>query len=195
MEEFAKSIYSFLYDPTAFSGSSTFLFNDEKNGGYLRVFGDENSLWEKMPDEEFRLRASIYWISQEFAAYLKAVRDLEEDPDARSSLERKWLLIYAASVVVKYIYKKNDNWKNQLRKLYRGNWALKQDDKQGEILLVIFNTAKAGVVQTYKNSKLYNKEFNHRNWMRSRNTPGDIKNILETLVLPMLPINVGDIPG
>ena len=193
MEEYSKAVYAFLYDPTAFSGSSTFLFNDDKTGGYLKVFGDGASVWEKMPEDEFRLRASIYWISQEFGLYLSVVRDKEEDPDARSALERKWLLVYSAGVVLKYIYKKNDSWKEQLRKLYRGEWSLNTNDKRGASLLRIFNIAKSGVVQSYKNSKHINPNFNHRNWMRSKNTPAEIKSFLENVVLPTQSIEIQDL--
>ena len=32
-----------------------FLFNDEHDGGYNKIFGDGEAKWEKMPEEEFRL--------------------------------------------------------------------------------------------------------------------------------------------
>jgi hypothetical protein len=88
MEEFAKSVYAFLFSPTDFSGASAFLFKDESpDDGYQRVFGDA----DKMPDDEFRFRAGIYWIAQEISSRIRDYREKLEDPDARAALERKWL--------------------------------------------------------------------------------------------------------
>src|SRR5262249_6746648 len=98
LEEFAKSVYTFLYDFVPFSGSTSFLYDDEINGGYNKVFGDGKSVWNEMPENEFRLRASIFWIAQEVTAHLKKTRPDEKDPDARAALERKWALLFAVSV-------------------------------------------------------------------------------------------------
>jgi hypothetical protein len=48
LEEFAKSVCAFLYDPTSFSGATAFLFDDEHDGGYNRIFGDGEAKWEKI---------------------------------------------------------------------------------------------------------------------------------------------------
>jgi hypothetical protein len=60
------------------------------------VFGDGAQVWERMPQDEFEFRAAMYWIAQECGAHLREARELEGDADARASLERKWLLVYAA---------------------------------------------------------------------------------------------------
>ena len=189
LEEFAKSVYAFLYDPTSFSGSSSFLFNTDKDGGYVRVFGDGSIIWEKMPDDEFKLRAGIYWLAQEFAQRLRNIRDKEEDSDSRAALERKWLLIYASSIIFKSCYP-NDDWTNQIRKLYKGEWSL-DDDKKGAVVLKIFDAAKGGVVMAYKNSKNFDPKFVHRNWMRSKDTPVLIADTLKNVILPTQRANIG----
>jgi len=185
LEEFAKSVYAFLYDPTAFSGSSSFLFTLEKNGGYISVFGDGTKLWEKMPEDEFKLRAAIYWIAQEFASRLKLIRDDEGSPDSRAALERKWLLVYAASVVFRLKYK--DEWKNKVRQLYKGDWRIEDAQKGGQIMR-IFDMAKAGLIMAYTNSKNNKVGFVHRNWMRSKDTPGEIAHTIETVIVPLMPL-------
>lgn len=193
LEEFAKSVYAFLYNPTEFSGSTSFLFNTDSSGGYTKVFGDGTNQWEKMPDDEYRLRAGIYWITQEFSIRLRKIREEEEDSDARMALERKWLLLYAAKEVFVYFYK-DDAWKNQIRKLYKADWNL-NDCKKGVILLKIFNAAKSGVITAYKNNKKFNKDtFVHRNWMRGKNTPTEIREMLRDTVLPNID-KIDDIPA
>jgi len=62
LEEFAKTIFAFLVDPVSFSGATSFLFDDQ-GGGYRAIFGDGSKIWETMPEEEFRLRAAIYWLT------------------------------------------------------------------------------------------------------------------------------------
>ena len=44
LEEFAKVVYSFLFDPISFSGSTSYLFDE--SGGYAKVFGDGTNVWD-----------------------------------------------------------------------------------------------------------------------------------------------------
>ena len=185
LEEFAKSVYAFLYDPTDFSGASSFLFSLDKNGGYTRVFGDGAKLWERIPDDEFKLRAGAYWLAQEFARHLKVDRSNEADPDTRAALERKWLLVYAAGCV----YREKDGepkWRERVRQLYRGDWRVDDDDGKGAAVLDVYKASKAAVITAYRNSKRHNRDFVHRNWMRAKDTPEGIMDALKTTVLPLL---------
>ena len=180
LEEFAKSVYAFLEDPVSFSGATAFLF-DDISGGYNRIFGDGQAKWEKMPDDEFRLRAAIYWLSKEFGSRIKDDREKEIDPDTRAALERKWVLMFATRKVLEFYYP-SGRWKEQLRRIYRGDWQLGVDVK-GKTLLRIYQDAKAGVVTAYKTSKKHESGFVHRNWMRSKDTPGRISEALTDIVL------------
>jgi hypothetical protein len=166
------------------------LFSADAEGGYAKIFGDGVKVWQRMPEEDFQLRAGIYWLSQEFASLLKVVRETEEDPDARAALERKWLLIYAASSVAKFHYKKD--WQAQIRKLHKGDWTI-SDDKKGAVVKKMFERAKMGLVLAYRNSKKSNPNFVHRNWMRGKGTPDEITDFLQT-VLPTLP-DLGNVSG
>jgi hypothetical protein len=188
MEEFAKSVYAFLYNPTEFTGSTSFLFDDSTAGGYSKVFGDGIHIWERIPTDEFELRAAAYWIAQDFGAFLREARENEGDADARAALERKWLLIFAAAKTLEYYYP-GDEFKAQVRKLHRGDWSVRstEDDKRNQILKRVFQSAKSGVTTAYKTSKLYSKNFEHRKWIRSKDTPNNIRDALITIVLPVQP--------
>lgn len=193
IEEFSKSVYAFLYDPTEFAGSSSFLFDDFKNGGYVKVFGDESTIWERMPDEEFEARAAMYWIAQEFGNFLRVAREQEKDADARAALERKWYLISATAAIFRYYHP--DTFKKELKKLHKGDWDLtSKEDKKSVALMRIFNAAKSGVVMAYKNSKTANpSNFEHRKWIRSKTTPSEIATVLHNVILPMS-AGLGEIP-
>ncbi|OQW59172.1 MAG: hypothetical protein A4S14_04020 [Proteobacteria bacterium SG_bin9] len=191
LEEFAKSLYAFLEDPVSFSGATAFLF-DDMAGGYNKIFGDGQAKWEKMPEDDFRLRAAIYWLSKEFGTRMKEDRMSESDPDTRAALERKWVLMFAARKVFEFYYP-NDKWKAELRKIFKGDWQLGVDAR-GRHLLRIYLDAKAGVVTAYKSSKKHEKGFVHRNWMRNKDTPGKITEVLNDIVLAVRE-PLGDIPS
>jgi hypothetical protein len=150
----------------------------------IPVFGDGKRIWERMPDDEFEMRAAMYWIAQEFGDKLRATREKTTDFDARAALERKWLLIYAAACCFKYFYE-GDAWKINLRNLYKGDWAVGGVDKKSPIIEKIFIASVAGVKMAYKNEKNNNKHFEHRRWIRSKETPARIKSVLNDVVLPM----------
>jgi hypothetical protein len=173
-----------LYVIISFSGATAFLF-DDVSGGYNRIFGDGEVKWEKMPDDEFRLRAAIYWLSKELGTHMREDRAGETDLVAKAALERKWVLMYATRKVFEH-YFPNGKRKDELRKTYKGDWTLGEDNK-GKLFLQIYKAAKAGVVTAYRNSKKHNPEFVHRNWMRSKETPGDIAEVLESIIFPTLP--------
>ena len=96
--------------------------------------------------------------------------------------------MFAFSSAAKFIY--GDVWANQISRLYKGDWRIGQV-KKGEVVLLVYNYAKSGVIMAYKNAKKYNKDFVHRNWMRGRGTPDEIK---EALTLYILPNAKGAIP-
>ena len=185
-------VYAFLEDPIAFSGSTSFLFDDSESGGYNYVFGDGTQKWEKMPEDAFKLRASIYWLGQVFGMRAKEDRENETDPDTRAALERKWVMIYAARKVLEH-YFPNGEWENHLRKAFRGEWKLGEGER-GKWFLRLYGEARAGVVMAYKNSRRVNPNFVHRNWMRNRETPKSISEILHEVVLTTKE-NIGPIPN
>jgi hypothetical protein len=192
-EEFAKTIFAFLVDPISFSGATSFLFDDQ-GGGYRSIFGDGTKIWETMPEDQFRLRSAIYWLSNKFTERMKSERPQEIDPDVRAAMERKWVLMFASRKVFEHYYP--SRWQAQLAKAYRGDWELGVGPR-GKIFLQIYKDAKAGVVMAYKNSKKTKVGFVHRNWMRSKDTPTEIAEVLKDVVLvirdpiPDIPEHIG----
>ena len=177
MEEFAKVVYSFLGDPVSFSGSTSYLFDDSEQGGYRIVFGDGKQLWDKMPDDEFRLRSAIWWMGEAFAERRKLDRGRTNDPVERGALERKWMLIFAARLVLELSF--GAGYRSQMVKFYRGDWKLGKDTN-GKWFGELYDKAKTAVIFVYSDAAK-REDFVHRNWMRSQDTVRDLKDVLNRL--------------
>jgi len=176
MEEFAKVIHAFLYDPVSFSGSTSYLFDDD--GGYAKVFGDGKSVWDStMPNDEFKLRSGIWWLAEEFSDHLKQYKATLGDKVEKAALERKWFLIYAARLVLERSRGK-DEYKKLLIHNYNGNWKFGEGEV-GEFFERLFKVSLNAVVYVYKQAAK-RPDFLHRNWMRSKETPVDLEEFVKS---------------
>jgi hypothetical protein len=173
MEDFAKVIYSFLYDPVKFSGSATFLFDDSKDGGYAKVFGDGEKVYDLvMPETDFKLRSAIWWIANSFEAVLKKDREEESDPKRRAALERKWFVIFVARLVLERSFG-GESYKAYLIRHYKGHWTF-GEGTFGKFIAEIYRASRQALNYVYVQATK-SPEFNHRNWMRNPETIGDLK--------------------
>lgn len=166
LEEFSKVLYSFLKDPVSFSGSTSFLFDDSEKGGYVWVFGDGTHYWEAMPAEEFRLRAAIWWMAQAFSERIGIDRDKQMDKDLVAALERKWMLLYVARLILERNY--GSDFRSVLAKYHEGAWVL-GEKAVGVWFEKLYNASKQSVQFVYKTATKQ-PGFVHRNWMRSQKT-------------------------
>lgn len=170
LEEFAKTIYSFLVDPVSFSGSTSFLFDDSDSGGYRHIFGDGHAVWDVMPGDEFRLRSALWWVGQEFAQRFSSNRTNEQNPLRKAARERKWLLYYAAAAVLRGVY--GDSFKGALSKRYEGDWVL-GEERTGKWFADAFKRSENALLMAYELAA-EKERFVHRNWMRDKTTPAEI---------------------
>ena len=170
LEEFSKTIYSFLGDPFKFAATTSFLFDTTESGGYRIIFGDGQQTWESMPQEEFELRSAVWWMGTEFARRLKDERAKESDSIAKNALERKWWVIYAARLVLEANY--GDKFRSILSRHYKGGWVFREKPV-GEAFEELYKRARQGVVSTYRQAAKQS-DFSHRNWMRNPNSAGDL---------------------
>jgi hypothetical protein len=187
LEEFSKVIYSFLCDPVRFSGSTSFLFDDSKQGGYRQVFGDGNELWTAMPEDEFRLRSAIWWIADEFSRLVKADR-AEATGDEKAALERKWFLLFIARLALQRVFGEQ-SYRQQIIPTWKGDWRM-DDGKEGKFFRELYDVSKRALVWSYLTAKRMSaQKFVHRNWMRSVETVEQIKTdlrLMPSLQLPSL---------
>ena len=189
MEDFAKVVYSFLGDPVSFSGSTSFLFDDSDGGGYSVIYGDGNAVWDSMPEDEFRLRAAIWWLGtkigerlgqekQELAASEGATGSASDEDGIRllqrAALERKWMVIYAARLILENSY--GDDYASCLRRFYKAEWEW-GDGPIGMWFDTIYDRAKRSVIYVYRQCS-HKDGFTPRNWMRSKSTPRELRDFV-----------------
>lgn len=181
VEEFAKVVYSFLRDPIAFSSRSSFLFDDGDSGGYRVVFGDGHEVWTTIPDSEFRLRSAIWWISVAFSEQLRADKRVTDDNVVKAALERKWVLLFVARLVLERSYD-GDSYKAELQKIYKGDWEYNVGSV-GRWIAQLYTRAKEILVWNYSEATL-RTGFVHRNWMRDETTIQSLQRYIKTAPIP-----------
>jgi hypothetical protein len=176
MEEFAKVVYSFLFDAVAFSSQTSFLFTDGADGGYAKVFGDGSETWLEVPTEQFRLRSAIWWIDFEFQRRLKTDKAANEALVA--PLERRWFLLGTAREILKRNF--GDEYVVRLLPHYKGDWHLGTGDF-GRMMERVYTLARDAVVWCYGEAqRIEGAGFSHRNWTRSRQTVEMLDNFART---------------
>ena len=134
------------------------------------MFGDGEQIWEEMPMEEFKLRAAVWWMSEEFAKKVKADKSGEKDNDRLAALERRWMLLFVARKLLERAHP--TGYKEKLGKYYDGNWRL-GEKPIGQWFETLYKVCKQTVIYVYKQSAI-KPGFVHRNWMRSDSTIHDL---------------------
>lgn len=167
VEEFAKAVFAFRDNPTPFSSRTSFLFDDSEDGGYRTVFGNGKEVWTTMPDEEFRLKAAIWWLSVAFGSELKKDRRTTTDNLEKAALERKWMFLFVARLVLQRSYG-DDSYESELRRLFKGDWEYGVGGP-GRLVEDLYTISKETLVYKYKEAA-EKPGFVHRNWMRDPNT-------------------------
>ena len=152
-------------DPVSFSGSTSFLFDEDK--GYSVIYGDGSSPWTAMPTNEFRLRAAIYWLGTYFETRLKAQKKTADDPIIKAALERKWFPIFVARLLLERAYP-NDTWRPYLERLYKGDWR-SETCKDREWADMLYELSLQVLLGAYRMASK-GQSFVHRNWMRNPET-------------------------
>jgi hypothetical protein len=170
LEDFCKITYAFFENPTHFSGSSSFLFDDSENGGYRKVFGDADT----MDGDEFKLKCSVWWMAIQFQEALKRKKESKDDPIALRALERKWFILYSARLVLQKSFGDED-YKKQLRPLYKEDWKI----GVGEIGLwfqELFDIAVGNLIFLYSEAiETDGPNFVHGRWLKSPKTAEKIE--------------------
>ncbi len=193
LEEFSKAVYAYLRNPVDFSASTSFLFDVGENGGYRHVFGDGDHVLDALSEDAFRLRSGIWWLSDAIGERIKSDRDtvtswlsLTTDEEsnqeertsainsARAALERKWWVLFAAGLFLRKSFR--DKAGQPLVKHYKGDWELGNGDA-GKWFESLYERARDAVVMSYAQAQRL-QGFNHRNWMRSKNTVGDLERLI-----------------
>lgn len=168
MEEFAKTIHSFRYGPHDMWGGTARLFDPGKEGRYSWVFGDGQDIWSKVPERDFEILASIWFICESVRQIWK--HEKESRPKEQVSglaLERRYMVYYAVGELLRMIYEfRARDLDDDLRVLANPRWTEKEGSAQSCIREVT-DLALTGLVKAYETAS-HQEDFRHRNWFRNR---------------------------
>lgn len=182
MEEFAKTVHAFKYGPHDMWGGSARLFDADKDGRYLHVFGDGESVWPAVPEEDFELLCGMWFLCEEVRRIWKEKKDRRsKDSVAGSALERRYMVFYGVAELLRMIYERETKSLTQdLRKLGAPKWT----EKEGPLKRTIrelTDLAFTGLTKAYETASRA-KDFHHRNWFRDRDYLEGIKSDLKFIL-------------
>ena len=187
MEEFAKVLYSFRFNPVDFAARTSILFDASESGAYCKIFGDDSGVWSNVSDEIFQSYSGIWFVAFYMGELLKKEKERvvkEENEDEQgtilNALERKWFLIYLLKLILSRVSKENSP-ELLLKKFYKGDWLNEHSgkDRYKEDLKGYFVAAKDALIYRYKEASK-REGFNHRNWTRSKLTVDDLTTFVES---------------
>ncbi len=186
MEDFCKITYAFFENPTHFSGSSSFLFDESESGGYTKVFGDS----EAMEGDEFKLKCSVWWLAVQFQDALKKYKETTDDKVALRALERKWLVLYSARLILQKSFGVED-YKKKLIPLYKVDWKIGEDEV-GIWFQELFQIAIGNILYLYgEDSVNQGASFVHGRWLKSPKTTEKIERFTLNASKTLRPLKAG----
>ncbi len=202
MEEFTKTVYSFFFEPFEMKGGTKFLFDAQKDGGYAKLYGDSDQVFDILSHDKFEELSGAWFLCERIRATSNAQKEekiqIEESQAldntgskavARNALERRWVVFFVVHLLLKkkYSIPKRDLLKD-IRRLSNPKWT----EQLGHELRAVDAFTKAAcsiVILTYrKDSK--SPDFVHRNWFRSIETRQSLSEQIDdsaSLFLDQLP--------
>jgi hypothetical protein len=139
-----------------------------------------------MPEDEFKIRSAVWWLSKTFGDRLQSDRKRTEDAARKAAQERKWWFIHAARVVLEQEF--GSAFTKQLIPYFRGEWKF-GEKHAGKWFDAIYKRSHAAVLMAYQQAAKQ-PGFVHRNWMRNVKSVDEVRSAVETIteVAEPLPI-------
>jgi AIPR protein len=178
MEEFTKTIHSFLLGPDDVFGGSQYLFDTSKDGGYLKVYGNGIELLPALTETQFKRLTGIWFICE----YVKDLWKREGGVVISEALERRWMVFFAVGESMRQAYKhQNQDFDFALGRFADPNWYLEPETDPHKAVVrrhckLAFNALKNAYGESSKS-----EQFRHRNWFRDQLTLASVHKQLESL--------------
>jgi len=178
MEEFAKTIHAFKYGPHDMWGGTARLFDTSKDGRYVRVFGDGEAVWGKVPEDDFQELCEIWFLCELVRQIWKEEKERRQKKGVSGlALERRYVVYYAVGELLRMTYEqKGRNLRADLKKLGNPKWT-EADSPEKAAIAELSDLAFTGLVKAYETAS-HQKDFRHRNWFRDRDYQQGIKSDL-----------------
>ncbi len=178
MEEFAKTIHAFLYGPHDMWGGTARLFDSGPDGRYSHVFGDGESVWTQVPQENFKLLSGIWFLCEEVRRIWKEEKGRRSKEElAGLALERRYMVYYAIGELLRMIYQQRRRDPDEdIKKLCNPRWG-ERDCPEKEAVKELTKLAFTGLVKAYETAS-QSEDFRHRNWFRDKDYLAGIRSEL-----------------
>jgi len=187
MEEFTQTLFSFRFGPPDVYGGKQFLFDTSPEGGYVKVFGDGDEVWEGLTDDQFALLAGEWFFCAEAREVMDELKkdalaraSEEQRPAVKAALERRWMVYFTLGVLLKERYKRaKADSRTDVARLAKPKWL---DDDGGSPLRAAVRSyclgAREVLIRVYRASQKQ-ATFVQRNWYRSEGILNDIRDDAE----------------
>lgn len=182
MEEFAKTVFSFLLGPPDAFGGTSHLFDTGKEGGYAKIFGDGGEVWDSVTKEEFERLAGIWFLCEQARLAYKtekaALERREEErkdnsvPLVKDALERRWMVFFAIGTLLRTKYRESAVLDSDLRRFANPAYAERKAD---EAVRRYTKVACEILIRIYR-AATKDPAFVHRNWFRDKRTLAEVEN-------------------
>jgi hypothetical protein len=168
MEEFLKTVHSFLFGPDDVFGGTSYMFSTARDDGYWKLFGDASGIIPTLDKRQFLRLAGIWFLCANARLVWKAKKD-SADETSTPWLERRWMFFFALGSILG-LEKGNQGRDEYLIRLGSGEWTRKNEGKSEKSEI-----EQASRKAFYILKKSYEKDgersaSGHRNWFRDRKT-------------------------
>ena len=179
MEEFIKTVHAFRFGPDDTYGGTSYLFSTDKDGGYIKLFGDGTELKTTLTADDFHDLAGVWFLCERVRTIWK-----ERPPEMQTpGMERRWLVFWTVGESLRVVYGAElVKIANDIRRLANPFW-LDESDHKGvhyrETVEKHFKLAAKVIKKVYAQADT-TESFSHRNWFRDESTLKAIRAELES---------------
>lgn len=178
MEEFTKSVHSFLFGPDDVFGGSQYLFDTSKDGGYLKIYGDGVDLLPSLTESQFSHLAGA-WFTCEYA---KDLWQQEAETAPSEALERRWMVFFAVGESMRQVHERQEvDLDSVLEKLSNPGWYSESETHPYKAVVRRHCKLAFTALKNAYSEASSHKDFRHRNWFRNALTLGAVRKQLENL--------------
>lgn len=178
MEEFTKTVHSFLFGPDDVFGGSQYLFDTSKDGGYLRIYGNGAEILPALTEAQFQKLAGIWFICE----YVRDLWKHEVESSPADALERRWMVFFAVGESMRQVHQRlGREFDPIVGKFSNPGWYLESDAHLYKaVVRRHWNSAFTALKNAYSEASSQ-VEFRHRNWFRNQLTLASIQKQLANL--------------
>jgi hypothetical protein len=178
MEEFTKTIHSFLFGPDDVFGGSQYLFDTSKDGGYLKIYGNGTELLPALTETQFHRLVGIWFICE----YVKDVWKREGEAAVSEALERRWMVFFAVGESIRQAYAhQGQDFDLALERFSSPGWYLEAETYLFKAVVRRHCKLAFTALKNAYSEASGHKDFRHRNWFRDPLTLASIQRQLANL--------------